>query len=135
MFREWKWNKWKKVKMWVWRFKALINWWKWPGYFYKKTKFLQKKWKFFQFCMIKELKVLKKKMLFKTPERTDPRSRGQRERLPPQSFLSMCPFFLMGLLNVLFLKEVTQNIHENRQASHEQIKIKYNTLKRSSFFV
>ena len=41
---------------------------------------------------------------------------GQRGRLPPQNFLSMYPFFLMSPLNVLFLKEVTQHIHENQQA-------------------
>ena len=33
------------------------------------------------------------------------------------------PFFLISPINVLFLKEVTQNIHENQQASHEQIKM------------
>ena len=60
---------------------------------------------------------------------------GQRGRLQPQSFLSMCSFFLMSLLNVLFLKEVTENIHENQQGSHEQIIIKHNILKINSFFV
>ena len=35
---------------------------------------------------------------------------------PSQSFLPICPFFLMSYLNVLFLKEVTQNTHENQQA-------------------
>ena len=34
-----------------------------------------------------------------------------------------------------FLKEVTQNIYENQQASQEQIEIKNNTLKRNPFFV
>ena len=40
----------------------------------------------------------------------------------------------MSLLNVLFLKDVTQNTHENQQENHEQNKIKHNILKRSFFF-
>ena len=35
---------------------------------------------------------------------------------PPQKFFGYVPFFLMSPLNVLFLKEVTQNLHENQQA-------------------
>ena len=62
---------------------------------------------------------------------------GQRGRLPPPSsqFSVDMLFFLMSPLIVPFSKEVTQNIHENQRASHEQIKIKHNTLKRNSFFV
>ena len=41
---------------------------------------------------------------------------GQRGRQSPQSSLLMCPFLLMSPLNVLFLKKVTNNIHENQQA-------------------
>ena len=33
-----------------------------------------------------------------------------------QSSLLMCPFLLMSPLNVLYLKEVTNNVHENQQA-------------------
>ena len=47
------------------------------------------------------------------------RSRGEDGALtprPPQSSLFMCSFLLMSSLNVLFLKEVTQNVHENQQA-------------------
>ena len=36
-------------------------------YAYKRKKCLLKKWKPFHFCMIKELKDLNKKMLFKKP--------------------------------------------------------------------
>ena len=41
---------------------------------------------------------------------------GQMGRNLPQSSLLMCPFLLVIPLNVLFLKEVTSNIHENQQA-------------------
>ena len=45
------------------------------------------------------------------------RAEGQKgHQLPPptppkKSFLLMCPFLLMSPLNVLFLKEVTENVH------------------------
>ena len=45
-----------------------------------------------------------------------PEKGGQRGRQLPQSSLLMYPFLLMGPLNVLFLKKVTNNIHENQQA-------------------
>ena len=50
--------------MWLQQFKTLVNWQKWltrRKNVYKKKKCLQKKWKAFQFCMIKELKVLLRK--------------------------------------------------------------------------
>ena len=62
-----------------------------------------------------------------------PKQEGQRGRLSPQSFLSMCPFLLMSPLNVLFLKEVIY-MKINKQ-NHEQIRKKHNTFKRSSFFI
>ena len=37
-------------------------------------------------------------------------------RRPPKSFLSMCPFF-MSPVTVVFLKEVTKNVHENQYMS------------------
>ena len=44
-------------------------------------------------------------------------SRGERRRLPLPHKLSFdVPFFLMSPFNVLFLKNVTQNIDENQQA-------------------
>ena len=51
---------------------------------------------------------------------------------PPQSCLLMCPFLMMSYLNVLFLKIVTKNVHENQQAKSRAIKIKLNSLKISS---
>ena len=52
-----------------------------------------------------------------------PEQGGQRGRQPPrpsppppQSSLLMYRFWLMSRLNVLFLKEVTENVHENQQA-------------------
>ena len=44
-----------------------------------------------------------------------PEQRGQRGCQPPQSSLLMCPFLLLSPLNSLFLKEVTNNVHENQQ--------------------
>ena len=38
---------------------------------------------------------------------------------PLRSSLLMCPFLLMSPLNVLFLKEITQNVHENQQAKSQ----------------
>ena len=53
-----------------------------------------------------------------TSEALQSREGGEAERVsaPPQSFLLMCPFLLMSPLNVLLLKEVTKNVHENKQA-------------------
>ena len=49
---------------------------------------------------------------------TGPPEQGVRVGVSPltQSSLLMCPFLLMSSLNVLFLKEVTKNVHENQQA-------------------
>ena len=48
------------------------------------------------------------------------RSRGDRGGVsPPQSYLLMCPFLLMNSLNMLFLKEVTKNVHKNWQAKSQ----------------
>ena len=59
----------------------------------------------------------------------------KRKTAAPPKFPVDVPFFLMSPLNMAFLKEVTQNIHENQQESHEQIKTKHNTLKRNPFVV
>ena len=34
-----------------------------------------------------------------------------------QSSLLMCPFLLISPLNMLFLKKVTENVHENQEAT------------------
>ena len=41
---------------------------------------------------------------------------GKRGHQPPQSSLLMCPYLLVIPLNVLYLKEVNNNVHENQQA-------------------
>ena len=62
MFHKRKWKKCRKIKMRVRRYKTLIHWQKWRTYVHKKEKCFQKKQNPFQFCMIKELKFLKKKI-------------------------------------------------------------------------
>ena len=37
-------------------------------------------------------------------------------RAPSQSSLLMCPLLLLSPLNILFLKDVTKNVHEYQQA-------------------
>ena len=51
------------------------------------------------------------------PEKTEISLQARVDASPlPQSSLLMCPFLLAIPLNVLFLKEVTNNVHENQQA-------------------
>ena len=59
-------------------------------------------------------------MSFLSPLTTGPLEQGEGiSALPPpeKSSLLMCPFFLASPLNVLFLKEVTKNVHENQVKS------------------
>ena len=48
------------------------------------------------------------------------RSRGEEGREPPQISLLICLFLMVIPLNVLFLKEVTNNKHENQQAKSRE---------------
>ena len=47
----------------------------------------------------------------------------------PPKFSVDVPFFADEQFNVLFLKEVTKNVHENQQAKPRADNIKFNTLK------
>ena len=64
------------------------------------------------------MRLMRAGVLFERASSATPdQGRGIRFVCPPQKFFSQCALFPKSPLNVLFLKLVTKNVHENQNST------------------